>query len=248
MYGASDRQIRNYRRPMQTRLPQELPQNAGVPFGPCGIEEAKQFQVYLAEYQINIVSSDAPSVCESLIRCTKCQKTVRRCKQLPEKHRCGLTKCWICGKYVQLEGHRYFIQPETKKKKKLVSEEEEEVPENGYDVTAFFDTNVDKANENLRMNQLKNRCRNCYFSTLNANKKMGTTSPIYALYRARLARNGFSKAVRPEMSFVNGCSRRNTQDVRSWPITSKATTAISSCNIYVSKASSTMLSCAVRKS
>ena len=34
-----DRQIRDHRRPMQTRLAQELHQNAGVPLGPCGIEE-----------------------------------------------------------------------------------------------------------------------------------------------------------------------------------------------------------------
>ena len=84
---------------------------------------------------------DARTVCQSLVKCTKCQKVVRRCKQLPEKHRCGLTKCWICGKFVQLEGHRCFIQPETKKKKTSHEvEEEEEVPENGYDVSAFFDT------------------------------------------------------------------------------------------------------------
>ena len=37
---------------MQTRMAQELHTKAGVPMGPCGIEEAKQFQAYLAEYQI----------------------------------------------------------------------------------------------------------------------------------------------------------------------------------------------------
>ena len=41
---------------------------------------------------------------------------------------------------MQLEGHRCFIQPETKKKKASHEVEEEEVPENGYDVSAFFDT------------------------------------------------------------------------------------------------------------
>ena len=235
-----DRHIRDPHRPLQTRLAQELHQNAGVPLGPCGLEEAKQFQAYLTDYQISIVSKeysnkiiyagpekekkiylymhnnhydvitkmpgffasvyychtckkaynnhedhrcpnackccrfpsecpevswqtcqdchrlfksqqcydqhkqsrgDARSVCQSLVKCTKCQKVVRRYKQLPEKHRCGLTKCWICGKFVQLEGHRCFIQPETKKKKTSHEvEEEEEVPENGYDVSAFFDT------------------------------------------------------------------------------------------------------------
>ena len=184
--------IVDHRGTMQTRLAQELHQNAGAPLGPCGIEEAKQFQAYLADYQISIVSKeysnkiiyagpekdkkiylymhnnhydvitkmpgffarvyychtckkaynnqeehrcpnaykccgfpsecpivswqtcqdchrmfkgqqcydqhkqfrgDARSVCQSLVKCTKCQKVVGRYKQLPEKHRCGLTKC-----------------------------------------------------------------------------------------------------------------------------------------------------------
>ena len=84
---------------------------------------------------------DARSVCQSLVKCTKCEKVVRRYKQLPEKHRCRLIKCWICGKFVQLEGHRCFIQPGTKKRKPSHEVEEvEEVPKNGYDVSAFFDT------------------------------------------------------------------------------------------------------------
>ena len=42
--------IADHRWPMQTRMAQELHANADVPLGPCGIEEAKQFQTYLAEY------------------------------------------------------------------------------------------------------------------------------------------------------------------------------------------------------
>ena len=49
--------IVDHRRPMQTRLAQELHTNAGVPMGPRGIE-AKKFQLYLTEYQINIVSKE----------------------------------------------------------------------------------------------------------------------------------------------------------------------------------------------
>ena len=68
-------------------------------------------------------------------------EVVKRRHQAPEKHPCGKRKCGTCGKYVQLEGHRCYIQPETKKKKKPTPEkEEEEMPENGYDVSAFFDT------------------------------------------------------------------------------------------------------------
>ena len=236
-----DRQIRDHRWPMQTRLARKLHQNAGVPLGPCGIEQAKLFQAYLTEYQINIVSKEynnniiyagpekdkriylymhdnhydvitkmpgffarhyychtckkayehheehlcpneckccgfspicpeeswrsckdclrqfksqrcydqhkrpkgnARSVCQSLIRCMKCMEVVDRRHQASEKHLCGKRKCGICGKYVQLEGHRCYIQPETKKKRKnpTPEEEEEEMPENGYDVAGFLDT------------------------------------------------------------------------------------------------------------
>ena len=45
-------------RPMQTRLAHDLHQKAGVPIGSCGIEEVKQFQAYLINYQINIVSKE----------------------------------------------------------------------------------------------------------------------------------------------------------------------------------------------
>ena len=228
-------------RPLQARLARELHQNADVRFGPCGIEQAKQFQAYLTEYQINIVSKEyenkiiyagpekdkkiylymhnnhydvitkmpgffarnyychackkvydhlenhvcpneckccgffpicpeeswrscrncrrqfksqrcydqhkqsrggARPICARLIKCTKCGQHVRRYKQMPEKHRCEQKKCGICGKYVRIEEHHCYIQIETKKKKKKNPdpEEEEEIPEDGYGVAAFFDT------------------------------------------------------------------------------------------------------------
>ena len=73
----------------------------------------------------------ARSVCESLMKYTKCEKVV-------DRYQCGLKKCWICRKFAQLGGHRGFIQPETKKKRKPNSEEEE-VSENENDVSAYFD-------------------------------------------------------------------------------------------------------------
>ena len=224
--------VSDHRKPMQARLAQELHQNAGVPFGPCGIEQAKLFQAYLVEYQINIGSKEyndniiyngpekdkkiylhmhdnhydvitkmpgffarsyychtckkaysnyeehlCPNECkccgfspicpeESWRTCKDCHRqfksqrcydqhkrskgnarpvcqslmeVVERRHQAPEKHLCGKRKCGTCGTYVQLEGHRCYIQPETKKKKPT-PKEEEEMPENGYDVSAFFDT------------------------------------------------------------------------------------------------------------
>ena len=50
--------IVDHRRPMQTRLAHDLHQKAGVPIGSCGIDEVKQFQAYLTDYQINIVSKE----------------------------------------------------------------------------------------------------------------------------------------------------------------------------------------------
>ena len=50
--------IVDHRGTMQTRLAQELHQNAGVPLGLCGLEQAKQFQVHLADYEISIVSKE----------------------------------------------------------------------------------------------------------------------------------------------------------------------------------------------
>ena len=48
-----DQQIRDHRRPMHTRQAQQLHEDADVPLGLCGIDEAKQFQAYLSDYQIN---------------------------------------------------------------------------------------------------------------------------------------------------------------------------------------------------
>ena len=233
-----DRQIRKSDRPLQTRMAQELHQKANVSLGPCGIEQAKQFQAYLTEYQINVVSKEynnniiyagpekdkriylymhdnnydvitkmpgffarhyychtckkaydnreehlcpneckccgfspicpeeswrsckdcyrqfksqrcydqhkrckgnARPVCQSLIRCMKFMEVVDRRHLAPGKHLCGKRKCGTCSKYVHLEGHRCYIQPETKKKRKNPTSEEEEMPEHGYDVAGFFD-------------------------------------------------------------------------------------------------------------
>ena len=76
---------------------------------------------------------EARPVCQNLIKCTKCNKAVQPCYAAPEERGCGMKKCWICGKFVKIEDHKCFIQPELKKRKRDHSEEEEE--SNG-----FFDT------------------------------------------------------------------------------------------------------------
>ena len=74
-------------------------------------------------------------VCQNWIKCTQCKKAVRRCYAAPENHDYGKKKCGICGKFVKLEGHYCFIQPEIKKRKRKRSEEEE-----GEESGGLFDT------------------------------------------------------------------------------------------------------------
>ena len=50
--------ISDHRRSIQTRLAHDLHKKANLSIGPCGLEEVKQFQTYLSDYQINIVSKD----------------------------------------------------------------------------------------------------------------------------------------------------------------------------------------------
>jgi hypothetical protein len=50
--------IIDHRWPMQARLARELHEKANVLIGKCGIDEVKQFQTYLTEYEINIISKE----------------------------------------------------------------------------------------------------------------------------------------------------------------------------------------------
>ena len=50
--------LTDHRKPAQEKAARKLHREAGVPFGPCGIPEVKQFQKHLPEYEINIVSMD----------------------------------------------------------------------------------------------------------------------------------------------------------------------------------------------
>ena len=272
-----DRHIRMSNRPLQARLARELHQNADVRFGPCGIEQAKQFQAYLTEYQINIVSKEyenkiidagpekdkkiylymhnnhydvitkmpgffarnyychackkvydhlenhvcpneckccgffpicpeeswrscrncrrqfksqrcydqhkqsrggARPICARLIKCTKCGQHVPRYKQMPEKHRCEQKKCGICGKYVRIEGHHCYIQPETKKKKKKNPDpEEEEMPKNGYDVAAFFDTECRQGEREPEDEPVEESMKELLFFDIESRQENGNHEP-----------------------------------------------------------------------
>ena len=52
------RYIPGHRKPLQARLALDLHEKANVSIGLCGLDEVKQFQSYLTEYQINIVSKE----------------------------------------------------------------------------------------------------------------------------------------------------------------------------------------------
>jgi len=50
--------ISDSRQACQKRLAEQLHIDANVPFGSCGLEEVKQFQKHLSQFQINVVSKD----------------------------------------------------------------------------------------------------------------------------------------------------------------------------------------------
>ena len=77
----------------------------------------RQFKSQRCYDQHKRPKGNTQSVCQSLIRCMKCMEVVDRRHQAPE----------------------LYIQPETKEKRKNPTPEEEEMPENGFDVTGFFD-------------------------------------------------------------------------------------------------------------
>ena len=75
-------------------------------------------------------------------------EVVERRHQAPEKHPCGKRKCGTCGKYAQLEGHRCYIQPETKKKKnRLLKKRKKKCWKTGLTCRPSLIQNVDRANE-----------------------------------------------------------------------------------------------------
>ena len=143
-----------------------------------------------------------------------------------------------CGKFVHFEGHRCFIQSETKKRKTSHEVEEEEVPENGYDVSAFFDMECRQGKREPEDEPVEESLREllCFFIS-SADKRTGTTNLIYVLFRTRLARNEFFKATILGTNSANGCSRHNMPIVRSWAM---MLTLFS--NIYANRVSSTMSS------
>ena len=106
----------------------------------------------------------------------------------PGKHLCGKRKCGICRKYLQLEGHRCYIQPETKKKRKNPTPEEE-MPENGYNVAGFFDMEC-RQGKREEDDVVEESMKELLFFDLECWQENGNHEPM------RLARNGFSKAIR----------------------------------------------------
>ena len=76
------------------------------------------------------------SICESLVKCTKCQKVVKRNLMRPESHNCGLVHCTVCQKYVNGETHRCYMQPERTRASETADSDD------------LFDSEAGKADEN----------------------------------------------------------------------------------------------------
>ena len=156
---------------------------------------------------------------------------------MPEKHRCGVTKCWICGKYVQLEGHRCYIQPETKKKKKPAPDVEEEMPEDGYGVSAFFDAECRQGEREPEDEPVKEFMKELLFFDFECPQENGNHKPNLCILQNEAGDEWIFQGDNTRDEF---CEWLFTDEHLNWRITSKATTVISSCNIYANRASGTM--------
>ena len=82
---------------------------------------------------------------------------------------------------MQLEGHRCFIQPETKKKKTSHEVEEEEVPENGYDVSAFFDTECRKGEREPEDEPVEESLQELLFFDFECRQENGNHEPNFCI-------------------------------------------------------------------
>ena len=81
---------------------------------------------------------------------------------------------------MQLEDHRCFIQPETKKRKPNHDhevEEEEEVPVSGYDVSPFFDTECRQGEREPEDEPVEESLRELLFFYFECQQKNGNHEP-----------------------------------------------------------------------
>ena len=147
---------------------------------------------------------------------------------------------------MQLEGHRCFIQPESKKRKPS-PEEEEEVPENGYDVSAFFDTECRQGEREPEDEPVEESLQELLFFYFECRQENGNHEPNLYIIQNEAGEEWTSKATILGTNSANGCSRQNMPTVRSWLIISKGTIVTLSSSIYVNMVSSRMSSCVVLK-
>ena len=56
------------------------------------------------------------SICASVVKCKHCNQVVKRGREFPQKHNCGLVRCTVCKQYVDPENHQCYMQPVKKRK------------------------------------------------------------------------------------------------------------------------------------
>ena len=142
------------------------PELSWMPCNDCG----RMFKSQQCYDQHKEPRGEARSMCQGWIKCTQCKKAVR-CYAAPEKHDYGTKKCGICGKYVQIEDHHCFIQPETKKRKRKRSEGEEE------ESNGFFDTECREDNHDDDDEPVEETLTDLLFFDFECRQENGTHEP-----------------------------------------------------------------------
>ena len=109
------------------------------------------------------IAGNAKSVCNLLVKCSECHKTVGRNKMRPELHNCGFVLCALCEKYVHAQNHKCYM-PLVKERNTIEHQD-----------TNVLDTWRMTA---MRMTRLNVDTISYYFLTLSVVRRMEPTKPI----------------------------------------------------------------------
>ena len=134
------------------------------------------------------------SIFESLVKCTKCQKVVKRNLMRPESHNCRLVRCTVCQKYMNIETHQCYLQPERTRASETADSDD------------MFDSEADENSNDSSYNQL-------LFFDFECIQESGVHVPNLCVVQDEAGIEHVFKVEIRKMTFVSGCFRKKTWTV-----------------------------------
>ena len=129
------------------------------------------------------------SIFESLVKCTKCQKVVKRNLMRPESHNCRLVRCTVCQKYMNIETHQCYLQPERTRASETADSDD------------MFDSEADENSNDSSYNQL-------LFFDFECIQESGVHVPNLCVVQDEAGIEHVFKVEIRKMTFVSGCFRK----------------------------------------